>query len=194
LVILIPPETTSFMRETVLYIASSLDGYIAKADGDVTWLEDYPNPEQTDYGYAAFLSGCDTLVMGSGTYRAVLSFGIDWPYADKQVYVVSRDPSLEISTPGTTRLSGVEDWLRVCNSLPENGKNCWLLGGGQLIRSFLQTGALNRIMLTQFPVLLGSGIPLFPDAFPMQYWKTVNSQAYTSGAWGVELVPAQPPA
>lgn len=182
------------MRETILYIASSLDGYIAKTDGDVQWLEAYPNPDQTDYGYAAFLSGCDILVMGSGTYRAVLSFGIDWPYADKQVYVISRNSSVEITTPGTTRLNGADDWLQVRNSLPDNGKNCWLVGGGQLIRSFLQAAALDRILLTQFPVLLGAGIPLFPGEFPMQYWKTVNAQAYPSGAWGMELVPAQPPA
>lgn len=182
------------MRETILYIASSLDGYIAKEDGSVDWLENFPNPDQTDYGYAAFLSGCDTLVMGSGTYRAVLSFGIDWPYADKQVYVLSRDTSLEITTPGTVKLSGVDEWMRVRKALPENGKNCWLVGGGQLIRSFLQSGALDRILLTQFPLLLGAGIPLFPAEFAMQYWTTVQTQAYPSGAWGLELIPSQPPA
>ena len=177
------------MRETILYIASSLDAYIARENGDVKWLEDFPNPDQTDYGYAEFLAGCDTLVMGSATYREVLSFGIEWPYADKDVYVMSGNAAIHIQTPRTARLAGVDDWLRVCNSLPENGKNCWLVGGGQLIRTFLQAGALDRMHLTQFPVLLGSGIPLFPGTFPMQYWTTVRTQHYASGALGMELVP-----
>jgi dihydrofolate reductase len=181
------------MRETILYIASSLDGYIAKADGDVQWLEDFPNPDQSDYGYAAFLSGCDTLVMGAGTYRQILSFGIEWPYADKDVYVMSRNADLEIRSPRTSMLSGPEAWLQVKESLPEDGKNCWLLGGGQIIREFLRAGAIDRILLTQFPLLLGAGIPLFPGPFDEQSWKTVRVTAYASGAIGLELVPANAP-
>lgn len=177
------------MRETILYIAASLDAYIAKEDGDVKWLENYPNPDQTDYGYADFLAGCDTLIMGSATYREVLSFGIEWPYADKDVYVMSSNAALRIQTPRTSRITDMDAWLKVKERLPANGKNCWLVGGGQLIRSFLQAGAIDRILLTQFPVLLGAGIPLFPQGFPMQYWNLQKSQTYPSGAIGLELTP-----
>jgi dihydrofolate reductase len=178
------------MRETILYIASSLDGYIAREDGSVNWLEQFPNPDENDYGYNAFLAGCDTLVMGTATYRQILSFGIPWPYANKDVFVISRNPGLEIQSPRTSRLSGPEAWLQVKESLPEDGKNSWLIGGGQLIREFLHAGFLDRILLTQFPVLLGAGILLFPSPFGQQYWKTLRVTAYASGAIGLELVPA----
>lgn len=177
------------MRETILYIASSLDGYIAREDGSVDWLEQFPNPDENDYGYTAFLAGCDTLVMGAGTYTTVLSFGIEWPYADKDVYVLSSRTGLEITTPRTQRVPDMESWIRTKNELAGKDGNCWLLGGGKLVRSFLEYRAIDRILLTQFPILLGAGIPLFPATFPMSSWRSEKVQVYASGAVGFDLVP-----
>jgi len=72
----------------VVYIATSLDGYIADANGSLDWLNTVPNPDSTDYGFADFMDGIDALVMGRKTFETVLGFGGDWPYS-KPVFVLS---------------------------------------------------------------------------------------------------------
>lgn len=83
------------MRKIKLYIAVSLDGKIAKPDGDVSWLDELPNPDHLDYGYADFLSSIDTTLMGNSTYRQLLGFGIDFPYRGKTNYVFTRNTALK---------------------------------------------------------------------------------------------------
>lgn len=85
------------MRQLKLYIATSLDGYIATADGSVEWLDAYQSDEE-DYDYHRFYDSVDTLLMGGNTNRAILGFGCDWPYAGKQTWVLSR--SIQTATSG----------------------------------------------------------------------------------------------
>jgi len=141
-----------------LFIATSLDGNIAGPDDDLSWLF-----TDADYGFSDFFASVDTLVMGRGTYEVIRTFG-EWPYPGKRTVVVSRRGDLEIDTPDTELHVG---------DLPEmiemlSGKGCdnvWLVGGGELVRSFLEKGLLDRITVSMHPILLGSGVPLFPGGF-----------------------------
>jgi len=157
-----------------LFVATSLDGYIAGPDDDLSWLF-----TDADYGFEDFFEGVDTLIMGRGTYEVVKSFG-KWPYADKANVVVSRRDDLEVDTPGTTVWSG--DLKELVDNLREDGaEQVWLVGGGELVRSMLHEGLIDRISVSMHPVLLGKGIPLFPDGFPKTSLTLEDATQYESG-------------
>ena len=143
------------------YIATSLDGFIAKTDGSLDWL-DQANatvPEGEDCGYTQYMASVDVIVMGRKTFETVLSFG-SWPYS-KPVYVLSRQWSgLPASAPATAQLwSGPPAALQT--HLKKNGVRGAYIDGGQLIQSFISAQLLDEITITRIPVLLGSGIALF---------------------------------
>ncbi|MBN2440221.1 MAG: dihydrofolate reductase [Spirochaetales bacterium] len=146
---------------TIVYIATSLDGYIARKDGNLDWLMEIPNPGKSDFGFAAFLNRIDGIIMGRKTFEAVLSFH-EWPYF-KPVFVLS------------STLKKVPDNLRdkaeivtgklktILTSLKDRGCNNLYIDGGQTIRSFLKQDLIDEFIITKVPVILGSGIPLFTD-------------------------------
>lgn len=80
------------MRKLTLYISISLDGYIAEINGGLEWLENFPNPKETDYGYQEFYEKVDTLIMGGKTYRHILDMCDKWPYPEKNTYIISHQP------------------------------------------------------------------------------------------------------
>lgn len=142
----------------ILFIAASLDGYIAGPDDDLSWLF-----TDADYGFSNFFTGVDTLVMGRGTYDVVRSFG-EWPYAEKRTIVVSRSSTVQLDTPGTELYS--RDLQGLIEQLKEEEcERVWLVGGGELVRSFLEQGLLDEISVSLHPILLGKGVPLFPGGF-----------------------------
>lgn len=146
------------MAKVQLYIAQSLDGKIAKPNGSLDWLNSYPMPEGEDFGYSSFYEGVTHLCMGRTTYQEVLSFGVEWPYTPKPVAIFSSNSQLETPTPETSVWSGsVEDYL---SKLPSDAV-LWLVGGGRLIADFLNHGAVNQLIITTLPRMIGSGIPLF---------------------------------
>lgn len=163
-----------------LYIATSLDGFIADKYGSIQWLEQIPNPTQSDYGYAEFLAGISTVVMGRATYEQVLSFGVDWPYAEKETFVVTSNPKYPIATPNTYILNEVSaDSIAFLKQ--KTTQNCWIVGGQQINQAFLIHHALNELILTITPVALGSGIPLFGAGTPLTQFQLVNTKTYDSG-------------
>ena len=136
----------------VLYIAVSLDGFIADVQGGIDWLAPF---EANDYGYEDFVAGVDCLVMGRATYDQVRSFG-DWPYDGKRVVVMTTRP-LGADTPqGITAWQG--DDVATLAALPGT---IWLVGGTGAIRPFLAAGLVDRMRLFVMPLLLGDGIRLF---------------------------------
>jgi dihydrofolate reductase len=168
--------------KTVLYIAASLDGFIATPDGGVGWLEPY---EAEDYGYEAFYQTIGSVVMGRVTYEQVRGFG-EWPYAHKQTLVLSHSPrDLVDPPPDTRRYDGPLGEL--FESLRREARgDVWLVGGGQTIQACLAEGCLDEIILFLMPVLLGKGIPLFPGNTPPQSLELEALQAYANGV--VKLV------
>lgn len=169
------------MQQVVLYIAASLDGFIARSDGSIDWLESLPNPDNSDHGYGKFLEGIGSIVMGRKTYEVILGFGVEWPYAGFQTFVVSRQPDLAINSPDTQLVR--EEIPRLVNQLKASStKDIWLVGGGELATWFLNQGLLDQIILTVIPVVLGTGIPLFAPAPKESTWSLNQVESYSSGA------------
>lgn len=146
----------------IVFIAVSLDGYIADKDGGLEWLNRVPNPDKDDCGYAEFVSSIDALVMGRKTFDVVDGFDIEWPYT-KPVYVLSSSlKSLPEKYEGKAELLNVpiED---IPGLMAEKGHNDLYIDGGTVIQQFLQKNLVDEIRLFRMPVLLGGGTPLFGD-------------------------------
>ena len=142
-----------------VFIATSLDGYIATVDGGIDWLYAFPNTDETDYGYAEFMEGIDAVVMGRVTFEQVLTFG-DWPY-HKPVFVLSRLlAELPRRLPKQVEIiSGTPNDLNL--RLVQRGLHYLYIDGGQTITSFLREDLVDEMIITKIPILLGRGIPLF---------------------------------
>ena len=154
------------MRKIILYIACSLDGYIARSDGSVDWLF-----TDQDYGYTAFLASVDTVVMGRKTYDQVLTFGL-YPYSGKTSYVVSR---LLAGTRDEHVVFVGSDIAGIVRRLREgDGGNIWLVGGSELIDLFVRERLIDKFVVSIHPVVLGSGIPLFRHP-GVETWLTLIS-------------------
>lgn len=141
-----------------VFIATSLDGFIARADGDIDWLGD-PQEGGEDHGYKTFIETVDFLVMGRNTYEKVLTFG-GWPY-EKPVVVLTRRPldiAAEIASSVESMSGSPAD---IVAQLRERGAQHLYVDGGKTIQEFLDAGLIQRLIITRIPVLLGDGIPLF---------------------------------
>jgi dihydrofolate reductase len=140
------------MRKIILFIASSLDGYIARENGDIDWL-----PETGSSGYDDFIKSVDTVVMGKKTYDQVLTFG-GYPYKDKKSYVFTRNKNLTKDED----IEFVLDAEKLMKTItPGPGKNIWLIGGSEIISTFVNLDFVDELILSLIPVVLGKGIPLF---------------------------------
>ena len=169
------------MRKIILYIAASIDNYIAKEDGSVKWLDDpdYALPGE-DYGYTAFYKSIDTTLMGNATYEEVLGFDVPFPYPDKKNYVFSRSEK-ESDSEFVEYFSG--DIAKFTKQLKEKpGKDIWLIGGGQINTILLINGLIDKIILTIIPITLGDGIPMFHEgSSAVTKFDLEKCQAYESG-------------
>jgi len=164
-----------------VYIATSLDGFIARANGDIDWLsEGGSDGGGEDYGYKAFMETVDVLVMGRKTYEHVLTFAA-WPYGSKPVVVLSSNPvpipqpiaaSVEVMAcaPG-----------EVVRRLARRGARHLYVDGGKTIQRFLEAGCLHQLIITRIPLLLGNGIPLFgPLTHDIRLWH-INTRQFANG-------------
>lgn len=148
------------MKKLKLYIASSLDGFIAREDGDLKWLTEAPNPENDDHGYAAFLETVDTVLMGNSTYKWVVAEGMPDPYPDKKNFVFTRG---EAGTTGNINYINDDPVVFTSELKKGDGKDIFLVGGGELIRQLLAAGLIDEMIIFIVPVFLGRGIRLFPE-------------------------------
>lgn len=147
------------MNKIILYIATSLDGFIADINGGVDWL---PHPkddaELEAVGYKDLMERIDTILMGSRSYKQILSFG-DWGWQDKHTYVFT-SKKLETDKPyiSITHDSPFKFMAKFKDRTSD--KDIWLLGGAELVKSFAQEGLIDEVILTIVPRILGEGIPL----------------------------------
>lgn len=159
-----------------LYIATSVDGYIATPDGAVEWLAPF---QEDDFAYEAFEQEIRTLVIGRRTYDQVRAFGV-WPYAGKRVVVLTS------SDLGRDRPEGVlatADAATLVSDLDRSDEpDVWIVGGARTIRSFLDLDAVDMMDIFVMPVLLGEGVPLFTPSSRGAGLALIGSEAYPSGA------------
>ena len=144
----------------IVYIATSLDGFIADKNGGLDWLHSTPNPDNDDFGFADFMANIDALIMGRNTFEVVCGFDVDWPY-NKPVYVLSSslDRAPEALAGKVEIISGsVSD---IIDSLNKKGHHRFYIDGGKTIQSFMQADMIDEMIITRLPVVLGGGIPLF---------------------------------
>lgn len=143
-----------------VFIATSLDGYIADSTGGIDFLDTFPEINQIDSGYADFMAGIDALVMGRTTFETVCGFDIDWPY-QKPVFVLS-NTLVEIPEKARGKAELVRGNLsEILERIHQKGFFRLYIDGGKTIQSFLQADLIDELTVTVIPVLLGSGIPLF---------------------------------
>lgn len=152
-----------------IFIATSLDGYIADQNGNIDYLHSIPNPNSDDMGYSKFISGVDAIVMGRTTFETVCSFDIDWPYTIP-VFVLSNTLS-EIPQPYKGKAYLAKGPLtEVLAGIREQDFNNLYIDGGKTIQSFLQEDLIDEMIITTIPTLLGSGFSLFGELTnPLQY-------------------------
>jgi len=144
-----------------VYIAVSLDGFIARKNGGIDWLTDRGNNSgNEDYGYKAFMDTVDILVMGRNSYEKVLTFG-DWPYGDKSVIVLSRGAIKPPKNLPTSVSFSSETPVELAGRLSAQGGAHLYIDGGVTIAGFLAAGLIDEMTITRIPVILGEGIPLF---------------------------------
>ncbi|UAJ74588.1 dihydrofolate reductase (plasmid) [Synechocystis sp. PCC 7339] len=147
--------------KTTVYIATSVDGFIARNNGGIDWLPSGgDNDGGEDYGYQEFIDSVDALVMGRNTYELALSFD-SWPYGEKPVFVLS---SRKIDIPD--EIAKTVEYMcappsEVVYRLSERGFQHLYIDGGKTIQGFLSEGLIQQLIITKVPILIGSGIPLF---------------------------------
>ena len=168
------------MKEIRLFIATSLDGFIAREDGSLDWLVNIPNPSQTDHGYNEMIENTDVIVMGRKTYDEILGFGIEWPYENCKTFVVTGKPDFAPSTGNTFVLNKI-DAGTIQFLKNQSSKNIWLAGGGSLVTQFLNHGAIDEMTISIVPIVLGNGIRLFPDKPLETQFKTVKTELFETG-------------
>lgn len=163
-----------------VYMAMSLDGFIADADGDVAWLDPYFDE---DYGYASFIAGIGCAVMGRVTYEQVRGFG-EWPYEGFDVHVLAGSPPLDLP-PSVHAWSGTP--AELARELEAHGPegDCWVVGGGRTIRAFDRIGRIDELQLFVMPVLLGDGVPLFPTPYPASALTLISVTRWENGVVGL---------
>ncbi|MEQ8753825.1 MAG: dihydrofolate reductase family protein [Coleofasciculus sp. G1-WW12-02] len=140
------------MAKIRLFIASSLDGYIARTSGEVDWLF-----TDADYGYTEFFDQIDTVLMGRKTYKQILSFG-EYPYSGKEGFVFSN--TLSGQEENSVKFVGGDLTEFVSRLLNRSECDIWLVGGSQIIHYFLKQGWIDELILSIHPLILGQGIPL----------------------------------
>lgn len=163
-----------------VFIATSLDGYIARGDGDIDWLLRRDDPAE-DHGYDEFIADKEMIVMGRGSYEKALSFD-EWPY-DRPVLVLSKQLAggqVPSSLEGKVRFSDLSPSETMKALAGQNVRRAYV-DGGQLVQSFLREGLIEDLVITTVPVLIGSGRPLF-GALPQDVdLALVSSRSFPSG-------------
>lgn len=159
-----------------VFIAASIDGYIARENGDLDWLENIPSEEGEDYGYKAFIATVDVILMGRKTYEKVAGFQ-EWPYTGKRLIVLS--DTLEAVKEEAELYSGSIDAL--LSRLDREGVKHAYVDGGITISKFLEKGIVDHLTLTIIPILLGQGIPLFHSMDRESSLKLESAHSYPNG-------------
>lgn len=161
------------MRKLVLFIACSLDGYIARSGGEIDWLF-----HDQDYGYSEFYASIDTVLLGRRTYEQSLTFG-DYPYPGTRTYVFSKE--LAGQRDAHASFVGGDIARFIADLKREPGKTIWLVGGSEIIHTCVVHDLIDEYLIYVHPIVLGGGIPLFRSPLPTTALTLTGTHAYDSG-------------
>jgi dihydrofolate reductase len=166
-------------KKNKVFIATSLDGYIADKNGSIDWLNDIPNPDNLDMGYGDFITQIDAIIMGRTTFETVCSFDIDWPYT-KPVFVLSNTLS-ELSKEYKGKAFPIKGALtEILEQIHEKGYNRLYIDGGVTIQSFLKEDLIDSLTITIMPFLLGGGSPLFGECQKTLAFECIESIRFSN--------------
>ena len=165
-----------------VYIAASVDGFVASADGGVKWLDSFHAPD--NYGFDLFIQQIGAIVMGRKTFDQVLGFG-PWSFQDRDVYVLTSRP---VDNPPPRTVAWRDGPARLAERLSGMSLqgDVWLLGGPESINAIRELGAVDEYIVHVMPVLLGAGIPLFGESGAVTSLSLADSYVYEDGV--VKLV------
>jgi dihydrofolate reductase len=174
------------MSKIKLFIATTIDGFIARENGSLDWLFSLPNPNNIDHGYNALIDSVDIIVMGRKTYDELLGFGIEWPYKNYKTYIITKNRNYQIRSENTFIAESIDskliDKLRL-----ESNKNIWLVGGGNVITQFLNLGSIDEMIISVIPMILGRGLRLFPGHPLETNFELLDSVAFETGVVNLEF-------
>lgn len=164
-------------RKLIIYIAMSLDGYIATESDDLSFLS-LVEQENEDYGYGDFVKTVDTVIVGRKTYDKVLSMGYEFPHANKESYIITRTPKASIGSIQfyTGDLKVLVDKLK-----QQAGGHIYCDGGAQIIHELLNGKLVDELIISVIPILLGGGVRLFKDGRPAHKLELVAVKQFEKG-------------
>ena len=166
------------LPECAVFVGVSLDGFIARPNGDLDWLMGDGGGDSAEYGYNKFIAAIDAIVMGRRTFEKVLTLG-KWYYGDKRVIVMSHQP-IDVSV--VQAREGVVEQMagapsEIVSKLAASGASRLYIDGGITIQQFLRAGLIHRLIISRLPVLIGQGIPLFGSLsrdVPLRHVRTLT--------------------
>ena len=164
-------------RKLILYIAASLDGYIARPNDDLSFL-DRVQKEGEDYGYHDFMAAIDTVILGKRTYDWVIKQVTEFPHADKETYVITHT-----ERPQKGKIIFYNGNLRalVLTLKQQKGKNIFCDGGAEIVNELLREKLIDELIISVIPVLAGEGIRLFQNGRPEQGLELVSTKKFDTG-------------
>ena len=164
--------------KTIVYIGTSLDGFIARKNGDIDWLTQFANDDAIR-AYDEFMSRVDVIVIGRGTFEKVLTFP-SWPY-EKKVFVLSKSikqvPDVVKDKIAVLSMEPKE----LLNYLSDKNFSAVYVDGGKVIQGFLKEDLIDELIISKAPVLIGNGIPLFDDLNSDLKFKHTHTQVSSNG-------------
>jgi len=161
--------------KNIVYIATSIDGYIADKNGNIDWLYIVENPDKDDLGWSEFIKNIDAIVMGKNTFEKILSFNMGWHY-QKPVFILSN--SMKVIPEGLADkieiISGTPQ--EVTELLHNKGFNNIYVDGGATVQQFLKEDLIEELIITKIPILLGGGVPLFTELDNQMVFELVETK------------------
>ena len=167
----------AIQRRVSLFIATSLDGFIADTEGKISFLK-MVEAAGEDYGYAEFSNTADTVVLGRKTWDTLQSMGVENPYQDKEVFVISRSGAGKQGSVTITPQDPAELVKQLKNL---QGKGIYVDGGAEVVNSLLREKLIDHMVISVIPVILSGGVRLFGEENPQQSLKLLQSKAFPSG-------------
>ncbi|MFZ2863246.1 MAG: dihydrofolate reductase family protein [Ignavibacteriaceae bacterium] len=164
-------------RKVILYIAASLDGYIAKPNDDLSFLSIVQKDDE-DYGYSVFINSVDTVILGRKTYDWVMKQVPVFPHADKNTFIITRN-----AKPSIGKVNFYSGSLKelISKLKSESGKNIFIDGGAEIVHELLKENLIDEFIISIIPVLVGSGIKLFKDGRSEQTLELVSVKKFEKG-------------